>query len=82
MLQPVIQFGTAIYGKSFSGRALNRFQKLMHVANPFSVQQSKVHIYPTDSSKLRRAALCNGGHTGPSRCKQSVRVACYAGYLN
>ena len=32
MLQPVIQFGTAIHGKGFSGGALNRFQKLMHVS--------------------------------------------------
>jgi len=31
VLQPVIQFGTAIHGKSFSGGALNRTQKLMHV---------------------------------------------------
>ena len=33
MLQPVIQFGTAIHGKSFSGGALNRFQKLLHVTH-------------------------------------------------
>ena len=35
VLQPVIQFGTAIHGKSFSGGALNRIQKLLHVANSF-----------------------------------------------
>ena len=33
VLQPVIQLGTAIHGKSFSGGALNRFQKLLHVAH-------------------------------------------------
>jgi hypothetical protein len=31
VLQTVIQFGTAIYGKVFSGGASNRFQKLIHV---------------------------------------------------
>jgi hypothetical protein len=31
--------GTAIHGKSFSGGALNRFQKLMHVLNLHSVQR-------------------------------------------
>ena len=35
--QPVVQFGTAIHGKSFSGGALNRVQKLLHVANLLSV---------------------------------------------
>ena len=36
VLQPVIQFGTAIHGKSFSGGALNRCQKLRHFLNlPF-----------------------------------------------
>jgi hypothetical protein len=29
VLQPVIQSGTAIYGKSFSGGALNGTQKLL-----------------------------------------------------
>ena len=42
VLQPVIQFGTAIHGKSLSGGALNRFQKLVHAANLLSVQQSNV----------------------------------------
>ena len=31
VLQPVVQFGTAINGKSLSGSALNCFQKLVHV---------------------------------------------------
>jgi hypothetical protein len=33
VLQPVIQFGTAIDGERFSSSAVNRFQKLMHVEN-------------------------------------------------
>lgn len=37
MLQPVIQFGTAIHGESFSGGALNRVQKLRRVGNNVSV---------------------------------------------
>jgi hypothetical protein len=51
MQQPVIQFGTAIHGKSFSGGASNRFQKLMHVGNFLSVQRSKMGVYRTDSNK-------------------------------
>ena len=51
VLQPVIQFGTAIHGKGFSGGALNRFQKLLHVLNLLSVQRSKMLMYRTDSSK-------------------------------
>ena len=39
VLQPVIQFGTAIHGKSFSGGALNRIQKLLHVGIFLSVQR-------------------------------------------
>jgi hypothetical protein len=31
VLQPVIQFGTAIHGNGLSGSALNCFQKLVHV---------------------------------------------------
>ena len=31
VLQPVVQFGTAIHGKGLSGGALNCFQKLLHV---------------------------------------------------
>jgi hypothetical protein len=42
MLQPVIQLGTAIHGKSFSGGASNRFQKLLHVRNLLSVQRLRV----------------------------------------
>ena len=41
VLQPVVQLGTAIHGKSFSGGALNGVQKLLHVANLLSVQRSK-----------------------------------------
>jgi hypothetical protein len=37
MQQPVIQFGTAIHGKSLSGGALNRVQKLLHVVILLSV---------------------------------------------
>ena len=34
VLQPVVQFGTAIHGNGFSGSALNCFQKLVQVFNP------------------------------------------------
>ena len=44
VLQPVIQFGTAIHGNGFSGSALNYSQKLMHVLKPLSVQQNCVEI--------------------------------------
>jgi hypothetical protein len=39
VLQPVVQFGTAIHGKHLSGGALNRVQKLLHVGNFLSVQR-------------------------------------------
>jgi len=31
VLQPVVQFGASIYGKSLTGQALNRRQELLHV---------------------------------------------------
>jgi hypothetical protein len=37
VLQPVIQFGTAIHGKNLSGGVLNRCQKLLHVTHFVSV---------------------------------------------
>jgi hypothetical protein len=39
--QPVIQFGSAVHGKSLSGSALNRFQKLMHSVCHLSVQRKE-----------------------------------------
>jgi hypothetical protein len=60
--QPVIQFGTAIHGESFSGGALNRFQKLMQFADILSVQRSKMGIYRRDSSKPGGTELCNADH--------------------
>jgi hypothetical protein len=30
VVQPVVEFGTAIHGKDFTGGALNRFQKPLH----------------------------------------------------
>jgi hypothetical protein len=42
VVQPVIQFGTSIYGKSLSGGALNGCcQKLLHVAHSFSIPREK-----------------------------------------
>jgi hypothetical protein len=41
VLQPVIQSGTAIYGKRFSGGALNGVQKPLHIQATLSVMQEK-----------------------------------------
>jgi hypothetical protein len=41
VLQPVFQLGTAIYGKSFSGGALNGVQKPLRVQATLSVGQEK-----------------------------------------
>jgi hypothetical protein len=41
VLQPVIQSGTAIYGKSFSGGALNGVQKPLRVQATLSVVEEK-----------------------------------------
>ena len=46
VLQPVVQFGTAIHGNGFSGSALNCFQKLMHVLIPLSVQRKNSIVVP------------------------------------
>ena len=37
VLQPVVQFGTAIHGNGLSGSALNYFQKPVHVLKSLSV---------------------------------------------
>jgi hypothetical protein len=39
VLQPVVQFGTAIHSQSFSGGALNEVQKLRQVGKILSVQR-------------------------------------------
>ncbi len=65
MLQPVIQFGTAIHGKSLSGGALNRIQKLLHVLNPLSVLRKRLVIYRSDSNKPGLSAPCGDGHNRP-----------------
>jgi hypothetical protein len=44
MLQPVVQFGTAIHGNGLSGSALNCFQKLVHVLHSLSVRSKKREI--------------------------------------
>jgi hypothetical protein len=62
VLQAVIQFGTAIYGKSLSSGASNRFQKLVHAANLLAIQQSRVGVFTTDSSKPTGGFPCGGGH--------------------
>jgi hypothetical protein len=41
MLQPVIQLGTAIHGKSFSGGALDRAQKLLHCVDILFLKKRK-----------------------------------------
>ena len=68
VLQPVIQFGTAIHGNGFSGSALNCFQKLVHVFNPLSVQRKirrkmkvvSVRILANRSVEPRVAAVTCG----------------------
>jgi hypothetical protein len=51
VLQPVIQLRTAIHGKSFSGGALNRAQKLMHLRDSSPSKFPKELISRKDSSK-------------------------------
>jgi hypothetical protein len=41
VLQPVVQSGTAIYSKSFSGGALNGVQKPLRVQAKLSVVEEK-----------------------------------------
>jgi hypothetical protein len=41
VLQPVIQPGTAIYGKNFSGGALNSMQKPLRVQATLSIVEEK-----------------------------------------
>jgi hypothetical protein len=51
VLQPVIQLRTAIHGKSFSGGALNRAQKLMHLRDSSPSKCPKELMSRKDSSK-------------------------------
>jgi hypothetical protein len=41
VVQPVIQFGTSIHGKSLSGGAPNRGQKLLAFAHSLSIPREK-----------------------------------------
>jgi hypothetical protein len=74
VLQPVIQFGTAIHGKSFSGGTLNCVQKFLHVLDPLSVLRSKRLVFRTDSNKPGCSAPCGSGHTGLSGCIHGIRA--------
>jgi hypothetical protein len=64
VLQPVIQFGTAIHGESFSGGALNRVQKLRRVGNNVSVLRknwkSAIWILANKGLLARVAAVTQG----------------------
>jgi hypothetical protein len=65
VLQPVVQSGTAIYGKNFSGGALNGVQKPLRVQATLSVVQEKcgsITASRTDSNKLGFEGLCGSGH--------------------
>jgi hypothetical protein len=75
VLQPVIQFGTAIHGESFSGGALNRVQKLRRVGNNVSVLRKNFQVFRMDSSKRGSANQCGGGHSGPSRSIHEFRIS-------
>jgi hypothetical protein len=60
MQQPVIQLGTAIHGKVFSGGALNRFQK------PLLVQKSPLRPGPNHLQELVRARGYEPGRAPPA----------------
>jgi hypothetical protein len=64
MLQPVIQLRTAIHGKSFSGGALNRAQKLMHLRDSSPSKFPMELITRKDSSKSGCGELCNATQWG------------------
>jgi len=55
VVQPVIQAGTAIYGKGFSGGALNRVKKPVQMhknSSPSTEKCAKNYVtFRTDSSK-------------------------------
>src|SRR6185437_5339919 len=62
MQQPVVQFGTAVDGNSFSGGALNGGQKLLSVRHLIAIPCKKGGCFQLDSNKRRRASLCGDGH--------------------
>jgi hypothetical protein len=64
VLQPVIQLRTAIHGKSFSGGALNRAQKLMHLRDSSPSKFPMELITRKDSSKSGCGELCNAAQRG------------------
>ncbi len=51
VMQPVIQSRTAIYGKSFSGGAVNRAQKLLHLRLSSPSKSLEKNISRKDSNK-------------------------------
>ena len=67
VLQPVVQFRTAIHGKSLSGGALNRVQKLLHVAiSSPSCAKSWLNTVPilTSPAAAPRVAQVTSDHSG------------------
>jgi hypothetical protein len=74
MMQPVIEFGTSIHGKSMSGGVLNGCQKLLAFAHSFSIPREKVEclceenglMFNTDSSKRAPSGRCGTGHSDSS----------------
>jgi hypothetical protein len=75
MMQPVIEFGTSIHGKSMSGGVLNGCQKLLAFAHSFSIPREKLNVcvkknglmFNTDSSKRAPSDRCGTGHSGSMR---------------
>jgi hypothetical protein len=60
VLQPVIQFGTAIHGKGLSGGALNGVQKHLRVQKFTSPSSRKVQMKSAVSVRiLANGAICN-----------------------
>jgi hypothetical protein len=78
MMQPVIEFGTSIHGKSMSGGVLNGCQKLLAFAHSFSIPREKLELvsgkwlmFTTDSNKRAPSLPCGTGHSDSSALAQN-----------
>jgi hypothetical protein len=63
VLQPVTQLGTAVHGESFSKRALNGVQKLMHAESSSPSNVKNGLIYRSNFNSPAHGRRCGRGHT-------------------
>jgi hypothetical protein len=79
--QPVIQFGAAVNGKSFSGGILNRGQKLLRFAHSLSVPRVKRVNEFSEMACCSKGILANRAVVPGVAVVTAPGLASYLGYL-